>query len=275
MQRNSFLGKEYYYIVKYNKIMYNSTEIIKYRFICYMTFDYILEARSIFMGFLHINFTRYTIEDLVGGEKLKKKGALELRKLVDILVIDDDEFTVGAKLEANNFRLTYKKDIENVRDLSEYPIILCDIRGVGTNLSSQYEGAFLIKEIKVNYPTKQVVAYTASQYDPSYNEYLAYADDIRKKDTEFEEWVEILDEEIEKCADPVYQWKRIRTRLLDEGVSLTEVTKLESAYVGAVKNRSFDSFEKLANSMCPQSTQFIKQLLSSIAIELIIKGIGI
>lgn len=227
------------------------------------------------MKFPHISFTRYTIEDLIGGEKLKKKSALELRKFVEILVIDDDEFTVGKRLEANNFRLTYKKDIENIRDVSEYPIILCDIRGVGSSLSSQYEGAFLIKEIKINYPTKQIVAYTASQYDPSYNEYLGYADDIRRKDTEFEEWVEILDEEIEKCVDPVFQWKRIRSRLLDEGVSLTEVTKLESTYVGAVKNRSFENFEKLANSMSPQSNQFIKQLLSSIAVEMIMKGIGL
>lgn len=54
--------------------------------------------------------SQYVIEDLSGGEVLKKRGALDMRRQIEILVIDDDEFTVGKKLEANNFHLTYKKE---------------------------------------------------------------------------------------------------------------------------------------------------------------------
>ena len=217
----------------------------------------------------------YVIEDLAGGETLKKKGALDMRRQIEILVIDDEEFTVGKKLEANNFHLTYKKDIGNVKDVSEYQIILCDIRGVGVELDSKYEGAFIIKEIKVNYPTKQVVAYTASNYDASYNDYLRYADEIVKKGLDVEEWIDILDEEINKCVDPMYQWKKVRSKLLENGTSILDVAKLESAYVSAVKKRSFDSFEKLANQMSPQGSQFIKDLLSSAAISVVLKGVGL
>lgn len=220
-------------------------------------------------------WTYYVIEDLAGGETLKKGGVLDMRRQIEILVIDDEEFTVGKRLEANNFRLTYKKDIANVKDVSEYQIILCDIRGVGVELDSKYEGAFIIKEIKVNYPTKQVVAYTGSNYDASYNDYLRYADEIVKKGLDAEEWIDILDEEIDKCIDPIYQWKKVRTKLLENGTSILDVAKLESEYVFSVKKRSFDSFEKLANQMSPQGSKFIKDLLSSAAISVILKGVGL
>ncbi len=219
--------------------------------------------------------TKFIVEDLSGGEILKKIGVLDKRKQIDILIIDDDEFTVGPKLEANNFRLTYKKDVTNIKDVSEYQIVLCDIRGVGLELNSQYEGAFLIKEIKRNYPTKQVVAYTGSNYDAAYNDFLQYADEIVKKGMSAEEWIDILDEEIDKCINPIYQWKKVRAKLLEKGVSLPEVAKLESAYVDAVKRGNFEGFEKLANQMSPQGSGFIKELLSSAAISFILKGVGL
>ncbi|MGN0402458.1 MAG: hypothetical protein ACI4HQ_09410, partial [Acetatifactor sp.] len=77
---------------------------------------------------------KYRIEDLKLNESVKDEKILDLRKRIDILVIDDEEFTPSIFLSNNNFRLTYKKDIDNVKDVSEYPIILCDIRGVGKQL---------------------------------------------------------------------------------------------------------------------------------------------
>lgn len=222
-----------------------------------------------------IFWSQFVVEDLVGGEVLKRKSALDMRRQIEILVIDDEEFTVGKKLEANNFHLTYKKDISNIKDVSEYQIILCDIRGVGVELDTKYEGAFIIKEIKINYPTKQVVAYTGSNYDASYNDFLRYADEIVKKGLDAEEWIDILDEEIDKCIDPIYQWKKIRFKLLENGASILDVAKLESAYVAAVKKKSFDDFEHLANRMSPQGSAFIKDLLSSAAISFILKGVGL
>lgn len=227
----------------------------------------------------HIYFTQYTIEDLTGGELLKKFSATEIRRYIDILVIDDEEFTVGKKLQANNFQISYTKDISNVKDVSAYQIILCDIRGVGIQLDSPFEGAFLIKEIKKSYPTKHVIAYTGSNYDASYNNFLRYADEIVKKGLSAEEWIDILDEEIEKCIDPIFQWKKVRTKLLEQGLSLKNVAKLESEYVHAIRTKNFDGFENLANALDAQigqkGSKFISELLSSVAVSLIMKGIGL
>ena len=69
--------------------------------------------------------------------------------------------------------------------------------------------------------------------------------------------------------------EKIRSKLLEGGATILEVTKLESAYVSVVKKRSFDGFEKLANRMSPQGSEFIKDLLSSAAISFVLRGIGL
>lgn len=124
---------------------------------------------------------RYNINDIKIPETVRKERIQDLRKKTDVLVIDDEGFEPKEFLESNNYRLTSKTDIDNVKDVSEYSIILCDIRGIGKRISSSYEGAFVIKEIKDNYPEKAVIAYTASQYDPSYNAYLQRADEVVQK----------------------------------------------------------------------------------------------
>lgn len=219
-----------------------------------------------------INVTKYTLEDLKTLESVKREGNLKLRKRIDILVIDDEEFTPGNFLDKNHFSLTYKTDIDNVKDVSEYPIIMCDIRGVGGNLSKQYEGAYLIKEIKQNYPDKRVIAYTASQYDPSYNKYLNYADELLQKGTSLEDWVTILDEQINKAVDPIYQWCVFRNALLNNGVVTIDVAKMESDFVEACKEKDFDSFEKKAQKFNGEVKNLVVEILSSSAVKLI-KGV--
>ena len=196
------------------------------------------------MKWPQIYIISYTLEDLKALENIKDQNVLDLRKMIDILVIDDEEFSPGGFLEKNNFRLTYKKDIDNVKDVSEYPIIMCDIRGVGKHISETYEGAYLIKEIKTSYPEKRVIAYTASQYDASYNKFLNYSDELLTKGTALEDWVTILDNQIHKSVDPIYQWGKLRNQLIDKGSSTIEVAKLESYFVESCKRKDFSIHEK-------------------------------
>lgn len=212
---------------------------------------------------------KYRIEDLKLSESVKDEKILDLRKRIDILVIDDEEFTPSIFLSNNNFRLTYKKDIDNVKDVSEYPIILCDIRGVGKLLSNSYEGAFLIKEIKRNYPSKRVIAYTASQYDPTYNQYLEYADAMVHKGLGLEDWVNLLDEQIYKTIDPIFQWNNLRMKLLNEHVTTIEVAKLESLFVDSYKKGKFENFEETANGMTGDVKGILLEFLSSAAVKMI------
>lgn len=146
---------------------------------------------------------------------------------------------------------------------------MCDIRGIGKKISSSFEGAFLIKEIKENYPEKIVIAYTASQYDPSYNLYLQRANVILPKSLSTEEWLDILDKYIFQTADPVYQWKVLRDRLINLDIPLIEIAKLESAFVKSFLKGEFTSFEKLGKSMDSEVTKIISDFVSNIVVKLI------
>ena len=140
------------------------------------------------MGFPSFFFIKYKLSDLVEVTALQNMTIAELRNKVEILVIDDQDFAAEEYLIKNGFRIVHKRDIDNIRDVSAYAVVLCDIRGVGKNLGSTKEGAFVIKEIKAHYPAKQVIAYTGSSYDPAYNEYMNLADAVISKGISVEDW---------------------------------------------------------------------------------------
>ena len=99
------------------------------------------------MGFPSFFFIKYKLSDLVEVTALQNMTIAELRNKVEILVIDDQDFAAEEYLIKNGFRIVHKRDIDNIRDVSAYAVVLCDIRGVGKNLGSTKEGAFVIKEI--------------------------------------------------------------------------------------------------------------------------------
>ncbi len=191
------------------------------------------------MGFPSFFFIKYKLSDLVEVTALQNMTIAELRNKVEILVIDDQDFAAEEYLIKNGFRIVHKRDIDNIRDVSAYAVVLCDIRGVGKNLGSTKEGAFVIKEIKAHYPAKQVIAYTGSSYDPAYNEYMNLADAVISKGISIEDWTALVDEQIQKAVDPIYQWERLRKHLLECGVSTAYVAKLEDKYVRAIKAKKF------------------------------------
>jgi len=211
---------------------------------------------------------KYNINDIKISETVRKERIYDLRKKTDVLVIDDEGFEPQRFLEQNHYRLTKKDDIENIRDVSEYSIILCDIRGVGRKLSESFEGAFVIKEIKDNYPEKAVIAYTASQYDPNYNLYLQRADVVLQKSISMEEWLDILDQYIFKVTDPVVQWKLLRDKLISIDVPLIDVAKLESAFVCAYIKDEFAGFEKVAKSMNTEVSSLVGEFLARVVVKL-------
>lgn len=156
------------------------------------------------MGLYDIFFIKYKLSDLIEVTALQNMTVAELRNKVVILAIDDQDFAAEEYLIKNGFRIDHKKDIDNIRDVEAYAVVLCDIRGVGKSLGSTKEGAFVIKEIKANYPAKQVIAYTGSSYDPAYNEYMNLADAVISKGVSIEDWIALVDEQIQKAVNPIY-----------------------------------------------------------------------
>ena len=201
-------------------------------------------------------FIKYTIADLAENTAVTMPGPRELRKRFDILIIDDEDFIIKKNLAENGFQIFQKQDIETLRDVEAYPIILCDIRGVGVKLEYQKEGAVLIREIKKLYPNKRVVAYTGSTYDTTYNEYLDFADTVISKGTSLDDWIQILDEQIRNCVN----------------VPTMDIAKLEDRYVHSILKKDFSGLSGLAESYGDTVKSIVVDLLSSTFVKLITGG---
>ena len=141
--------------------------------------------------------------------------------------------------------MMHQPDIRSLTDVAGYDLILCDIRGVGKFFQSDYEGAYLVKQLKEKYPNKIIVSYTADSYNPKYENYLKYADAIVPKGTTLEDWDSLLSQLIRDLANPVKQWKKTRKALFDANVSTILVAKYENQFVKAVQKGNFESIKKL------------------------------
>ena len=160
-----------------------------------------------------------------------------LRTNVQIAVIDDQDFPPYELLCKHDYRITCFKDVEDIRTLEAFAIILSDIKGVGKAFQSKFEGAHLISEIRKHYPYKIIVAYTSYQLDPTYNKYFAQADFVLKKDIDIDEWINNLDMAIKKVANPIFLWTRIRNSLLEYEVPIVQIMKLEDQFISYVRQK--------------------------------------
>lgn len=213
----------------------------------------------------HLN---YQISDLNGEQLLKEISLSKLKREVDILVIDDEDFPLLDDLKKHEFNIEYKQDITTLKDVAPYSIILCDIHGVGKFLGSDKEGAYLVSQIKEKYPSKIVISYTADTTAPDIQKYLHYADNVMAKGTSIEDWAELLTESVKKIANPVHVWKKLQTDLLKENVAIRDIAYLESKYVKAIKTGKYESLRKLNSN----NNSVVKILDQSI--PLLIKILG-
>lgn len=182
------------------------------------------------------------------------------RERVPIVIIDDEEFPYLDLLRDHKYNMTKLDDITDIGAVESYPVVLCDIRGVGRSLSAQFEGAHVISEVRKRYPHKVIVAYTAQQYDATYNRYLDHADFNQKKDADSEEWIETLDRALHLATNPATAWMRIRSRLLEMDLPISTVMKLEDQYVKFVQQARQTFPDRKLSSHLPDQ---VKLLLAS------------
>ncbi len=166
------------------------------------------------------------------------------RGIVPILCIDDEGLPYENILRNHNFNIRVLNDIEDIKATSDYPVVICDIKGIGSKLGSKFEGGHIIEEIKKNYPDKVVIAYTGQQFDARYNKFFSMCDFVLTKDVDSDNWVSILDETISKVVSPIEQWNRIRNYLYAHDVSTRKLFELEQEYIGAIINKDKTKFGK-------------------------------
>lgn len=212
-----------------------------------------------------ISFFYKKITELSGELATKDVSLSELKRKTEILIIDDEEFSYFEPLQKHEYNITQKKDLTDLRDAEAFKIVLCDIRGVGNFLTSEFGGAYLIKQLKKKYPAKIIIAYTANEYSAKFEEFLSYADDIISKGSyALEDWTSLLDRLLKELADPIKIWDRTRRTLIDSGVPTLDVAKYESDYVTAVKRGKFESFAKIYEKKTTAGTDIMVSLFKAL-----------
>ena len=193
----------------------------------------------------------------------------KIKQEVKILVVDDNDVPFLDILQNNDYQIKHHEDITDLSVVNNYDIILCDIQGVGKSLNPTSQGAHLVKEIKKLFPFKQVIAFTANPADPGLLNTLQKADNILKKDASEDDWIEALDECIQKFGNPIKQWKNIRQVLLDNNVSTKGVAHLESNFVKAIQRKNKNVFlesQKDYPNISPEIWDILKGLASLIKV---------
>lgn len=161
----------------------------------------------------------------------------QIKRGTQIAVIDDQPFKRADALRRHGFNILEVGDIRSIDQVAAYPIVVCDIRGVGVHFDSSLEGAHLISEIRKSYPDKFLVTYSGAQFDVSYNQSLKSVDLSIEKDASTEKWVAILDEGVSVANCPRRRWLRFRSMLLSRGIELHDVFRLEQGYIKAIESR--------------------------------------
>mgnify|MGYP004675431779 CR=1 FL=1 len=210
---------------------------------------------------------KYQLSDLKTHCVLNEEDILKLRKKFEILFIDDEEIAYLENLKSNGFNVTYKTNITDIKDVSAYDIIMCDINGVGEALGK--DGASMAAQIKNVYPNKVVISYSAALHSFTYQKTLEFVDKRIPKGTSIEDWLNLLDEIIEENSNPIRVWNKTEQKLLKANISTREIAELESKYVEAIIKEKFNSLEKLSNSgnviqILKTTIPFLIQILKTI-----------
>lgn len=180
--------------------------------------------------------SRYrTLADLPATNTTAQALPKDRRARFEICVVDDQSFDAGRTLKNFGYRFAEIGDIKKIDEVSTYPIVLCDLMGVGLNFDDRKQGATLIREIRHNYPSIMVAAYSgASASSEQAKAAIALADKFIKKDADNDEWAQALDSLIRDASDQRKIWLRIRRSLIDDGIDTKALLILEDAYVRSV-----------------------------------------
>lgn len=189
----------------------------------------------------------------------------DLKRKVDIAVIDDEPFSKKSALSTHGFRLIeIGPNPASIDQIQAYSIIICDIKGVGRNFGSNLEGAHVLSEIRKAFPDKYLIAFTGMTFDARYNASLACADVSLTKDAGTDNWVEVLEVALKAVTNPRERWIRFRDEILHRGAELGDVLDLEQAFIQAVSQRNDNLFKQATEKI--NIPPEIKQLALKFAI---------
>ncbi|KJY89559.1 hypothetical protein CWB89_19675 [Pseudoalteromonas piscicida] len=167
-----------------------------------------------------------------------------LKRNTNIAIIDDEDFPELDSFRNSGFQVTQYHDINSFDQLQSYPVIVCDIQGVGKNFGHSGEGAYIVQELKLQYPDKYIIVVSSKAASITISKMTDCADEkiIRGNNDAL---MAALNNGIQAVGSKVQRWKRLRNFLITQkDMDLFELWKLEQQFINAMKNNSSNTFEK-------------------------------
>lgn len=183
--------------------------------------------KSVMDNYIDSNYK--TIDDLPSNSitSISEKKKIEETK---ILIIDDDELKLEKTLRRIGYNVIWKKDVDVLSDVEDYPIIICDYKGVGLKFDSEFEGLNLSMLIKEKYPEKIIYLLSAADFNPRANKYIKYIDELVYKGEE-DKIIEYIKDDCNKLFDPKERWIQYKKILKNKGIKEKDIFRLEDLYV--------------------------------------------
>lgn len=214
----------------------------------------------------------FSISDLNNAQNAMSQ--IDIRNKYRILIVDDEGFAYLEELRNEGFNIQCVRVIEDLSAVAEYPIVICDIQGVGTQYDPYKGGALVLRELKKKYPFKQYAAYSGFDYDLSIQKNLKGVTTIPKT-TDLETWRSYFDDLIRCASDPKENWKALRSYLLERDVPLMDVFKMESTFVYAYINNDERIKDFPSKKDFPNLSQDIRAIIQNMIATCILKIIGL
>lgn len=195
------------------------------------------------------------------------------RSAVPIAVIDDQPFVPQTNLQSYGYNISQIGDIKSLNEVAKYPLILCDIMGVGRHFDSKLQGASLISEIKKGFPEKIVIAYTGAGLNERAVKVAGERSDrIIKKDIDMDEWVDVLDSATREAVDPYIVWNKVRARFIEMDVDTKDMILLEDGYVRSILSKDLSFAETKAVSTGGEIRQDARAIVNGLISSVVFKA---
>ena len=203
--------------------------------------------------------------------KVLNTSIQKLKKEIKIAVIDDQDFPPTNNLRNLGFNIITFKDISTLEQVKEYPVIICDIKGIGKEFGGKYEGAFVISELRKSYPDKYIISYSTSSYDLDISSFIQKSDVIASKGATIEEWSSILEKAIKDTSNASIRWKKTRESLLNNDIELSDLLDLEQKYILSINNskNEMQDTSLLENIHNYLIIDIVKEFTSSALVEIL------
>ena len=215
----------------------------------------------------------YNLSDL--NTTKRAFDSISARSKIPVLIIDDEGFTYLNELRNEKFNITSIKDIEDYNAVEAYPVVICDIKGVGHKFNKEKEGAYVVREMKKRYPFKQFAVYSAgADYKVESMNDLEGIKRI-KKDVDMDMWCSYIDEMIRLASDPIEIWKTIRSFLLNKDVPIKDVMFLEDNYVDIYINRPQEMCNFPNSKKYPSLDADVRSVVQSMVAGGLLKLLGL